>query len=99
MSAPGKLPEVFWLTRDELFTGELSSRIDIWAVRPVRTDLVGGGYAWLAPEHMDVDSEDTCLGDWSLGEARLEVGNGIPDTSRECVRKGNQVTERERPLS
>lgn len=91
MSAPEKLPQCFWLTRDKIF-GELSSRVDVWAVEPVREEIAGRDVIWCSPDGADVDSEDTCLGDWSCAEAHRHVGNGIPCTDRECVRVGDPVT-------
>ena len=35
MDEPNVLPPVFWVTRDSLM-GELSSRVEVWAVRPHR---------------------------------------------------------------
>ncbi len=79
--------------------GVLAPRVDVWVIEPRRQDLGGGDGVWLAPKDKDVDKEWTCLGDWTPGEARLQVRNGIPETSRECVRNGDPVVVTERLVS
>jgi hypothetical protein len=86
-----KLPATFWLTRDHI-GGELAPRIDVWASEPRRKELKGGDAIWLPAKLEDVDAEDNCIGELTLDEARRLVGNGIPETSRECIRSGDVET-------
>ena len=90
MNAPSDpLPDVFWCTRDML-GGVLSSKVEVWAIRPHREACTDGDVLWFAPLDALDGPEITCLGEWSLGQARLQIGNGIPETSMECVRVGRE---------
>ena len=83
MDEPNVLPPVFWVTRDSLM-GELSSRVEVWAVRPHREVAEDGDVLWFAPLDLIDGEELTSLGEWSLAACRIHIGT-IPDTSLECL--------------
>ena len=81
--------DCFWLTRDRV-GGDLADEVEVWVVRPERHQSEDGDVIWLAPfEYLAGELDgDTHVDDWSLDEARREIGSGIPETDRECVRVG-----------
>ena len=90
----------FWLTRDRI-GGELVDSVEVWVVRPERHLAEDGDVMWLAPfEYLAGELDgDTHVDDWSLDEARREIGNGIPEGDRECVRVGHEPHAAERMVS
>lgn len=80
-----KLPPVYWLTRDTA-EGRLDDRVDVWAVRPIPYRFADGDLEWFAPDDVNVDSVDTCLGDLDL-VAAAKIGT-VPTGELECVRVG-----------
>lgn len=81
------LPDVYWLTRDKL-EGELSPRIDVWCIRPEFWGGENGDGTWLTPMKL-IDKVEARLCSWSVAEAQRRVGNGVPESERECLRVGN----------
>lgn len=73
----------FWLTRD-CAEGQLSDEIEIWLHRPRPLRYADGDITWIAPLGV-VDRKATYLGSISVVLARLELGNGVPVTSWECL--------------
>lgn len=72
-----------WLTRDQM-EGVLSLEVEVWVVRPESRRFPDGDVMWLAPLDL-VDRKATRLGSLGLAAARLQVGNGVPETARECT--------------
>lgn len=77
----------YWLTRNRL-NGELSSKVDIWLVRPDRLRFADGDVHWLA---LEPGGESAHYGRWTLAQAHFEVGAGVPETDRECLRVGDDA--------
>lgn len=84
-----ELPETFWVTRGRRH-GVLDDHIEIWAVLPDRLRCDDGDVVWFAPLDL-IDREDTLIGDVSIGDAFRLIGNGYPQTDRECVRIGPEL--------
>lgn len=79
----------YWLSRNRDRDG-LAAKIDIWLQRPQRISFVDGDVHWLALDNCDdaEQSESAHYGKWTVGEAMHWVGNGYPETDRECIRVG-----------
>jgi len=75
-----------WLTRDQM-EGVLSLEVEVWAVRPESRTFPDGDVMWLAPMDL-VDRKATRLGSLTVAEAKKLVGNGAPETARECTLVG-----------
>lgn len=85
LHADGPAPSCgYWLTRNRL-EGELSSRIDVWVELPDREEEDDDNVFWFV--HGE-DAQRAHYARWTIDRARREVGNGIPDTDRECVAIG-----------
>lgn len=88
-----KLPAVFWCTRDRI-GGELVDKIEVWSLRPQRLACEDGDVIWTPPDEVllgisvRVEDDPHCVGEWSIAEAYLRIGPGIPATDRECTRVG-----------
>ncbi len=86
----------YWLTRNRLL-GELSGKVDIWLAKPDRI-VVDGDVQWIAFELValktaDAPEESAHYGRWTIAQATVEVGAGVPANDRECLRVGHDVDE------
>jgi hypothetical protein len=86
---PAILPDVFWVTRDTL-GGVLSSKCEVWAVRPHLESCEDGDALWFASLDL-LDGDDlTCLGEWSVAQCKLQIGT-YPEGKLECIRVGRDL--------
>lgn len=73
--------EPFWISRNRV-AGEISIKVDVWQQRPERLRFADGDVQWVV---LDEGSASAHLTRWSIEHARLEVGNGVPETDRELL--------------
>ena len=89
MNEPTHLPSVYWVTRDML-GGVLSSKVEIWAVRPHREVSEDGDVLWFPPLEMIDGPDVVCLGEWSLARCQIQI-RVIPDDSLQCLVVGREA--------
>jgi hypothetical protein len=76
----------YWLSRDESDEGVMSEQVDVWLERPTRYSLAGGGAVWLGSGESGLDKRFAI---WTTAAA-LQNCRVYPDTSRECIRVGDE---------
>jgi hypothetical protein len=75
----------FWLTRDKK-NGELSSKVEVWLVKPDLHRFDDGDVMWLPPLNI-IDDMPSNFGEWTVERCMKEV-YVYPATERECLKCG-----------
>lgn len=80
----------YWMTRDRT-DGALDDMVDVWIERPDRLQFSDGDVLWITPvnKSADVRTKSALYGTWTLDQARTQVGDGVPEDDRQCLRIGH----------
>ena len=88
-----KIVMTYWLTRDRAADGQLSSRVDVWLIRPVRRRVDGTpGSFWSLPPGPELVAAEAGpvqahYGTWTLDYALREC-HVFPDDEIQSIRVG-----------